>query len=54
MPGTEDAHLKCTKVSESQLMGANADNKDHKYYVMNYVKFLATHWLEENYSHSHS
>lgn len=29
MPGTEVAHLKCTKVPESQLMGANADNKDH-------------------------
>lgn len=41
MPVTEVARLKCTKVSESQLMGASADNKDHKYYIMNYVKFLA-------------
>lgn len=30
MPGTEVAHLKCTKVSESQLMETSADNEDHK------------------------
>lgn len=43
---SEVAHLKCTKVSESQLIGANEDNKDHEMLrselceIFRYILFL--------------